>query len=100
MIAQGPKFFVRNELGIRQALPKLRVSDLPFPIDRFGVDLAAPELSDGPLHPPEQMNAVGEVADGHLLDRFVWKKTLPHVPAYAAMQLAHAIGSARKLQRE
>ena len=98
MIAQSPKFFVRNELRIGHALPKLRLGDLPFPIHAFGVNLPPPKFPDASLHPTEQMNAVRQMADGYLLDRFVGKETLPHVPAHTAMQLAHSIGGARKLQ--
>ena len=58
-------------------------------------EMASPEPAYRALHPAQQMNAVGDVADGHLLDGFVRVQAIPHVPADPSVQLAYAVGRAR-----
>ena len=119
-VAQRPDFFVGNELGIGHSLPELRRVDFVFPgIGRSGQpetgrvadqrqlggggahgEFAAPEAPHRSLHPTQQMNAVGNVADGDLLDRPVGKQALPHLAADPAVQFADAIGRPRGLQGE
>ena len=60
----------------------------------------APELPHGTLHPAEQVDAVGDVADGDLFLRRAGIKRLPHVAADLAVQFAHAVGGARHFERE
>src|ERR1017187_7018970 len=73
--AQRPELLVGNEVMVRQPLPELRRVDLRRPIrprraktSRDGVggavrQLALPEPADRPLHPAQQVNAIGDVTD-------------------------------------
>ena len=112
LIAQGPELLIGDELRVRQALPELRRVELGRPVLRRAREsrpgrrwrsrrqLAPPEPADGPFHPAEQVNAVGDMADGDLLDRLVRIQAMPHVPADAPMQFADGIGRAGELQRQ
>ena len=46
------------------------------------------------------MDAVGDVADGHLLHRLARPEALPHLPADLAVQFAHAVGRAGMFQAQ
>jgi hypothetical protein len=46
------------------------------------------------------VNAVGDVADRHLLDRFIRKERMPHVTAHPPVEFADGVGGARELQGE
>src|SRR5690242_12729558 len=61
-------------------------------------ELTTPKPSNGSLHPTQQMDTIGDIADGHLFHGLVGIKALPHMPADSAMQLANPVGGARKLQ--
>src|SRR2546423_11609211 len=61
---------------------------------------ATPEGADGAFHPAEEMDAVGDMADGHFIDFFARIERLPHLPADAPMEFTHAVGGSRRLQGE
>ena len=48
----------------------------------------------------KQMDAIGNMADGDLLDRFIRIETMPHVPANASMELADGVSRARHFERQ
>ena len=58
-----------------------------------------PEVPRGPTHPAEQMRAVGDVADGHVVHGHVVFGP-PHFAAHLSVQFTHAIGGARGVQRQ
>ena len=86
MITQRPQFLVRNEFGIGHAFPEfVRVNRRrPVFAEFFAEDrrLAVvavrqffpPEMAHGAFHPAEQVNAVGDVADGDFFDRRIRDK--------------------------
>src|SRR5262249_15371906 len=55
---------------------------------------ATPETANRSFHPPKQMDAIGDISDGHFVDRLVGIKGMPHMAADATMQLADAVGGA------
>src|SRR6185503_20108230 len=86
-IAQGPEFLVADVVRVRDLFPEIGRIDDTFPTGAGfgrpeggipaaggqgsllvgGRELAAPEAADGAFHPAEQVNAVGDVADGDLV---------------------------------
>src|SRR5665213_560468 len=112
LVTERPEFLVRNKFRVGHFLPELGVVNGGSPVGteffaeefRLAVggvgEFFAPELADGAFHPAEQMNAVGDVADGHVLFRHAEIKRLPHVAADLAVQFADAVGGARMFQRE
>src|SRR4026209_1990084 len=94
MITHRPEFLIGDKLWIRHSLPKLRHGDMPLPVHGFSRQSPPPEAAHGAFHPAEEMDAIGDVADGDLLDRFVGKEAMPHVTADSTVQLADAVGSA------
>ena len=70
------------------------------PIRRGARQFTAKEPPDRTFHPAQQMDAIGNMTDGDLLDRFVRVKTMPHVTADASMQFADRVGGPRNFQRQ
>ena len=58
-----------------------------------------PEIARAAAHPAERVNAVSDVADGHIIDGHV-KFLLPHFATDRAVELANSIGGARGVERE
>ncbi len=95
LVAQRPDLLVGNEVRVGHSLPEFRRIDLIVPIRPLSatnqpapllpVELAPPESAHRPFHPAQQMNAIGDMADRHLLDRLVrdkgdchmWRLTRP-----------------------
>ena len=77
----GSVIFSQNSVwltAVAQSVPNfsrdiLAVSSSPL------VSFLPPELTDGTFHPAEQVDAVGDVADGHIVNWRAGIKTLPHV---------------------
>ena len=101
-VAQRPKLLVADERPVPHARPKLRLGQFRRPVRRrFRLaKLATPEFSHRPFHPAGQMDAVGHVADRHVVHRSLRIKAVPHLAADPAVQLAHAVGGARRLERQ
>ncbi|OQB58493.1 MAG: hypothetical protein BWX98_00594 [Candidatus Aminicenantes bacterium ADurb.Bin147] len=86
---EGPQLLVGHEGGV-----------FGFRPERWGVGLlrpivSAPALPEPPCfrrHPGQEMDAVGDVADGDVLLRPVGPQGPPHGPADSAVKLADAVG--------
>ena len=101
-ITQRPKFLVADERRILNLGPKLRLGQFLRPI-RTGIRLAkfsTPEFPHRPLRPASQVDAVGHVADRHLVHRAIGIKPPPHFAAHCPVQLAHTIGRPCRFERE
>ncbi len=120
-VAQAPNLLVGEKGGVGQLPPEIRFAEQPFPgirglaaneseeiaQDRGGllflgaaVEFAAPESAHRPFEPAQRVDAVGDVADGHLVRRAVGIQAMPHAPADAAVQLTDGVGCARILERQ
>ena len=101
-VAQRPKLLVTDERPVPHARPKLRLGQFLRPVRRrfHLAKLAPPEFSYRPFHPAGQVDAVGHVADRHFVHRRLRIKAVPHLAADLPVQLAHAVGRARRLERE
>ena len=97
--AHRPEFFVGDEIRVEDFLPEFGRVDVRLPTGAAGM-FFPPEFPDGAFHPAHEMNAVGDVADGHLLDGFAGIEALPHVAADLAVQFADGVGGAGKFQRQ
>src|SRR5581483_10950969 len=108
-ITQRPDFLVRNERRISHFLPEIRRIDrlVPAGAGIFAPEaravacrsierkfftsisqLVPPETAHGTFHPAQQMNPVRDMSNGHLIDRQLGIKRLPHMAADAPVQLA------------
>ena len=120
-VTERPEFLVSDEFRVGHLGPELGCIDRRFPsagrrlpafeIPEAGlfargrtvaiaIEFAAPEPADRALHPAEQVNAVGDVADGNLVLGEVRPEAIPHVAADLAVEFAHAVGGATGLERE
>ena len=111
-VAQRPKLLVGNKRRVGHFFPEFRVVNRRRPIlsvlfiphlDHalfFVLHFFPPELAHGTFHPAEQVDAVGDVADGDFFNGRAGIKGLPHVAADVAVEFAHAVGGARHLERE
>ena len=120
-VTERPEFLVSDKIRIGHLRPELGCIDRRFPAAGRGlpafeipeaglfargrtaptsVELATPEATHRALHPAEQMNAVGDVADGHLVLGQIGPETIPHVPAHLAVEFTHAVGGPAGLERE
>src|SRR5215831_13257344 len=80
-IAQRPQFLVGDKCWISHAFPEFTMVEGGGPVGAEVLaeelclvfssldDFLAPELPDGAFHPAEQMDAIGDVADGNVLFR-------------------------------
>ena len=97
VVTQRPKFLVRDKIGVSQPLPEIGRVHAAFP---GGPEPAPPEPAHRTFHPTQQMDAVGDVADGNLVGRPVRKEAVPHLPAHLTVQFADSVGGAGCLQRQ
>ena len=69
--------------------PEGRTVDIFFPIV---AELAFPKPAHWAFHPAQQMNAIGNMADGHFVHWPARIQTVPHLPTDPSVQLTDAIG--------
>ena len=99
-IAKGPNLFVGDEVGITHLRPEF--GRIHFILPGQGVtsmahgflEFATPETPDRSFHPTHQMNAIGDMANGHFRRFFARIESLPHMADDLSVQLTHAICSA------
>ena len=78
--SQRPEFLVGNKIRIFSLGPKLRVVDVLkklWPISHSTL----PKSAGGGAHPAQRMNSIGDVTDGHLINRHIIF-LLPHFAAH------------------
>ena len=112
LVAERPKLLVGKERRIGHLFPEFRMVDGRGPIgaeflaEELGFAVMAvgefmpPELAGGTFHPAEQMNAIGNVADGDFAFLFAGIQGLPHVAADLAVQFTDGVGGAGMFERE
>ena len=63
-------------------------------------EFAPPEAPHRPFHPTKQVNPIGDMANGHVVQLLAGIQPVPHFAADMAVQVAHGVRCARGFERQ